>query len=155
MRTPNYKKIYLGKVGVLPNHGSFNINHQTPIPQPYSPATKNISKKRVIERWHPTKHDKHSKLVVVEALCHNSCNKIYFYVLNAVHQCREASMCLVGRSVTIQIGISRHDLAATNKRLVGANGAQIELDSTVFLNIIMGNTTSSQRGCLHPDNKVE
>ena len=80
----------------------------------------------------------------MEALCHNSCNKIYFDVLNAVHQCREASMCLVGRSVTIQIGISRHDLAATNERLVGANGAQIELDCTVFLNIIMGNITSSQ-----------
>ena len=42
------------------------------------------------------------------------------------------------------MGISRHKLAATNNRLVGANGAQIKLDDAVFLNLTVGNTMSSQ-----------
>ena len=37
--------------------------------------------------------------------------------------------------------ITRHDLAKTTKELVGANGGQIELDGTVFLNHIwVGNS---------------
>ena len=53
-------------------------------------------------------------------------------------------MCIIGKCVTTRMGISKHNLATTTERLVGANGAQIELDSAVFLNITVEDAKSSQ-----------
>ena len=52
--------------------------------------------------------------------------------------------------MTMQMGISRHDLATTTKKLVGANSSQIKLDGAVFMNPTMGNATSSQMMGLTP-----
>ena len=40
--------------------------------------------------------------------------------------------------------ISRHNLTATSKRLVGANSGHIKLNIAVFLNLTVADTTSSQ-----------
>ena len=42
------------------------------------------------------------------------------------------------------MGISRHNLAATTQKLAGANGEQIKLVGTVFLNLTVGYATNSQ-----------
>ena len=42
------------------------------------------------------------------------------------------------------MGITGNDLAATTERLVGANGGKIKMDGIVFLNLTVGNATSSQ-----------
>ena len=48
------------------------------------------------------------------------------------------------------MGISRYDLAATTKRLMGANGAQVELDGIVFLNLTVGNAPDSEMMYVKP-----
>ena len=53
-------------------------------------------------------------------------------------------MGLVSRCMTMRIGITRHNLAVTTERLVGANGGQIELDGLVFLILTVANAMSSQ-----------
>ena len=53
------------------------------------------------------------------------------------------SKCLVGRSLTIQMGISRHKLAVTSKKLVKVNGKQIQLDDAKFLNLNMRKAASN------------
>ena len=44
----------------------------------------------------------------------------------------------------MQMEITGHSLASTTERLVRANGRQIELYSVVFLNLTLGDTTSSK-----------
>ena len=54
------------------------------------------------------------------------------------------AMWLVGRRVTSRRGITRHDLAATTEKMVGANGGQIELQGAAFRNLTVADTTSIQ-----------
>ena len=54
----------------------------------------------------------------------------------------EALMCLIGRCVNMRMWITRYNQVETTKRLMGANGKQIELDSGMFLKLTLGNTTS-------------
>ena len=94
------------------------------------------------------------QLAVGVALCHDAYNEI---VLNAPNTAGEqqtmmvtimpdtgASMCLFGRCVTMRMGITRHELAKTIKRLVGANGGQIKQDNVEFRNLTVGDATSSR-----------
>ena len=55
-----------------------------------------------------------------------------------------ASICLVCRCMTIQMGIARHNLEATTKILVGANSTQIEQD-------FLSKKASKEQGAVHPD----
>ena len=80
-------------------------------------------------RLHQTKPNKHPELALEVALCSNAYNEIGLKAPNAAGEQHTtmvtamtdtgAAMCLVGRCVTIRRGISRHDLSATMKRLVG------------------------------------
>ena len=105
-------------------------------------------------RWHPTKPNKHHKLAVQVTLRHNAYDKISLEAPNTAGDQHTtmvtampdtgASMCLVGRCLTMGMGITRHNLAATTERGVGVNGGRIKLDGIVFLNLTLGNDTSNQ-----------
>ena len=49
------------------------------------------------------------------------------------------SHCIIGRC-----GITSNNLVRTNKKLVEADGRQINLDGAIFLNLTLGATTTSQ-----------
>ena len=90
----------------------------------------------MLGRWLPNKPNKHPKLAVEVSLCQDANNKKglkapttpgeqHTTMVTAMPD-TGASMCLVGRYVTMRMGIMRHDLPATTKKLVRANGGQIE-----------------------------
>ena len=86
-----------------------------------------------------TKPDKHPKLAVEAALCHNAYNEFGLKAPNTAGETHTttvttmrdtgALICLVSRCKTMRMEIRRHNLAKTTKTLVGANGGQIDLDT--------------------------
>ena len=55
-----------------------------------------------------------------------------------------ASTSLIGRFMTKQFGITRHNLKETTMYLMGTNSGQIKLDRSTFLNLTLGDHKSSQ-----------
>ena len=53
-------------------------------------------------------------------------------------------MCLTGRNCIKRMGIDLHNLLQTSESIMAANGELIKLDSTAFLDVSLGNATSSQ-----------
>ena len=104
--------------------------------------------------WHPNKPDKHLKLAVEVALCHNNYHKISLKIPTTTGEYHTAMvtavsdtgalMCLIGRCVTRQMGITSLNLTPTTKITLGANGGQIKLDGATFLHPTVNNATSSQ-----------
>ena len=86
--------------------------------------------------WNPTKPNKHPKLAVEVAPCHDAYNKIglktptttleHNTTMVTATPDKGASMCLIGRCVTNRMGITRPKLKPTSKRLVSVNGGQIK-----------------------------
>ena len=99
--------------------------------------------------------DKHLNLLAEVTLCNDAYDKIVNDVPNTAGEQHTtmvtamldtgASMCIVSRCMTMQMEVSRNKLETTTKRLVEANGAQIELDGAVFLNLTVGYARSSKR----------
>ena len=90
---PNNEEINLGTVGILPNHESFQITHQSHIRQKcmhgfHEPKLQLKQAKiphveQVMGRWYQTKSSKHPKLAVEVALCHKTYNKMGLQAPNA------------------------------------------------------------------------
>ena len=122
--------------------------------QPDQTAIPHMEHVNVMSRWQKTKPHKYPKLELEAALCHDTYGKICLKAQNkagAKHTTEVAAMsdtgapmCLIGRCVTMQMGITRHNHANTTEKLVGANGGKIKLDGAVILNLTLGDTTSSQ-----------
>ena len=108
----------------------------------------------VTGNWQPTKLIEHPKLVVKVALCHNAYDKMGFNAPDTPeeqHTTMVTAMpdtgswiCLVVWSLTIRMGISRHNLEGTTKKLVGTSSKQIALDGAIFLNLTLSDATSNR-----------
>ena len=74
--------------------------------------------------WQKIKSNKHPKLAVLGALCHNALNKTGLKVPNRAREEQTTmftampdtgvSMFLIGRCVTMPMGITKHHLAKTS-----------------------------------------
>ena len=55
-----------------------------------------------------------------------------------------ASLSMISRCVTTRMGIPRPNLVKTTERLVETNSKGVKLDGAVFLNLTLGEATTSQ-----------
>ena len=108
----------------------------------------------VLVTWQQIETEKYPKLMVEASLCDNAYDQTGLKAPSRARKGQttkiatmpdtEPSMCLIGRCLSTRMGIMIQDLVKTTKKLIAANGEHIELDSTLFRTLTLGDSTSSK-----------